>query len=266
MPPSGTLGELVRSAFVRAEALSSRTGELERSIARPAPAVSLRGALDRDAVAVIAEVKRASPSAGTINTMLSAGLQARAYETGGAAAVSVLTEPDRFGGGESDIANALSNCRLPILKKDFHVAEVQFLEAKALGSSAALLIVRALHPDRVLAMARFAREIGLEVLFEIRDERELDVALGAGATIIGVNNRNLETLEVDAGTVSRIVPLIPCDCVAVAESGYRTVADVEGAARAGADAVLVGSILSASNDPAAAVGTIAAVPRVRDVR
>jgi len=260
-PPSGTLGELTRTALVRATDLASRAAGLERAAMGRRPAPSLEAALQRDFVAIIAEVKRSSPSRGRINAALRAGPQARAYEAGGAAAISVLTEPHRFSGHESDLVEVVASSGLPVLKKDFHVAEIQLVEAKALGASAALLIVRALSPRRLSDMARTARDIGLEILFEVRDEAELERALDAGATMIGVNNRNLETLEVDASTVPRMVPLVPRHVIAVAESGYATPDNVQTAATAGADAVLVGSALSSSADPGEAVRGLRAIPR-----
>lgn len=266
VPPSGTLGELIHAAAVRADALMGRVRELERLASRARPARSFSAALNLGEVAVIAEIKRASPSKGDINTGIFAGRQAAAFAAGGAAAISVLTEPERFGGSNADLDDAIEACDLPVLKKDFHVAEIQLVEAKAMGASAALVIVRALSPARLASMAAAARDLGLEILFEIRNERELDTAMHAGATTIGVNNRNLETLAVDATTVRRIVPLIPRDCIAIAESGYSTVEEIESAAGAGADAVLVGSILSASADPTAAVRRLSAVARRSDVR
>lgn len=151
---------------------------------------------------------------------------------------------------------------LPILKKDFHVDEIQLVEARAVGASAALLIVRALAPSRFKALAAFARGIDLEVLAEVRDLRELDIAISAGCEMIGVNNRNLETLAVEAGTADSIIPRIPRDLIAIAESGYSTRDEIEVVAAAGADAVLVGSFLSASNDPAGAVKALTNVARV----
>jgi indole-3-glycerol phosphate synthase len=220
----------------------------------------MAAALRRDTVAVIAEIKRRSPSKGPINPGIAAGDQALAYAAGGAAALSVLTEPTSFGGDNEDIASARV-AELPILKKDFHVSEVQLVEAEALGASAALIIVRAIEPARLADLADAAREIDLELLFEVRDESELERALKVGARIIGVNNRNLETLIIDPETVSRILPLIPSSCIAIAESGYSTAADVQRAAQAGADAVLIGSALSASPDPSAAVTLLSSVPR-----
>lgn len=222
---------------------------------------SFEQALRGDTVAVIAEVKRSSPSRGAINPGLDAGRLAQAFEAGGAAAISVLTEPARFGGSLVDLASVRAAIRLPMLKKDFHVARPQLLEARAVGASAALIIVRAIEPGRLLGLAETARDIGLEILFEVRDERELARALDVGARIIGVNNRNLETLEIDPATVGRVLPCIPLDCLAVAESGYSTRSDVEGAARAGADAVLIGSSLSAAVDPSTTLRELAGVRR-----
>lgn len=265
-PPRGTLGELIGAAAIRATALAGRTSELANLAAEAPNRPSFAKALAGRSIAVIAEIKRASPSKGEINKGIAAAAQARAYEAGGASAVSVLTEPHRFGGCDADLTEAARACGLPILRKDFHVSEIQLIEAKAMGASAALIIVRALTPTRLAEMAAAARDIDLEILFEVRDEAELERALEVGAVTIGVNNRNLETLEVDATTVSRIVPLIPRDRIAIAESGYSTVAEVESAARAGADAVLVGSVLSISPDPAAVVRNMSAVARSIDVR
>jgi indole-3-glycerol phosphate synthase len=211
---------------------------------------------------VIAEVKRRSPSKGWINPNLSAPDQAAAYERGGAAAISVLTEPRHFGGSSEDVGAVRTAVRVPVLKKDFHVDPVQLLEAKAIGASAALLIARALSPDDLLRMTDAARDIDLEVLVEIRDEDELRRALDAGARIIGINNRNLETLAIDAATSERLLGSIPAGMIGIAESGVSARADVERVARAGADAVLVGSVISAASDPVAAVRDLASVARV----
>jgi indole-3-glycerol phosphate synthase len=256
-PPGGTLGELVESAWKRSSIVDSH----DRFASRTAQPKSLAQALRGDFVKVIAEVKRSSPSKGVINASIDAGKQAAQYEAGGAAAISVLTEPDRFGGSNADIARVREACSLPILKKDFHVSESQIEEAAMLGASAALIIVRAVEPARLTALAAAAKNSGIEILYEVRDEAELVRALNVGATMIGVNNRDLETLRIDPQTVERIVPLIPRDVVAIAESGYSRRDQVESAAAAGADAVLVGSSLSGSDDPARAVAGIADVPR-----
>jgi indole-3-glycerol phosphate synthase len=148
------------------------------------------------------------------------------------------------------------------LKKDFHVDPVQLVEAKALGASAALLIVRALSPDTLARLSATGAELGLELLFEVRDRPELERALEAGARIIGVNNRNLETLVIDPTTAERLIAEIPADRIAIGESGVSGRADVERLAQSGADAVLVGSVVSASTDPVGAVRDLSAVQRV----
>lgn len=219
--------------------------------------------LSRDAgVSVIAEVKRRSPSKGWINADITAAEQAKAYERGGAAAISVLTEPAHFGGSNDDLIAVRSAVRIPALKKDFHVDTIQLIQARALSASAALLIARALGPSDLPTMMEAARRLGLETIVEIRDEDELLRALDAGATIIGVNNRNLETLEIDPRTSERLIPKIPANVVAIAESGVTGRADVERVATIGADAVLVGSAISAAADPSFAVRALSGVPRV----
>jgi len=230
------------------------------------PVPSFRAALQVQRVGVIAEVKRASPSKGNINRELDLASRVKAYEEGGAAAISVLTEPSRFAGSNEDLLLARGSVSVPLLKKDFHVGVLQLFEARAIGASAALVIVRAVPPARLYDLIRAAADIGLEILVEVRDERELDLALSLNANLIGVNNRNLETLEIDAGTSLRILPLIPRDVVAVAESGVKSAADVKRVAAAGADAVLVGSELSASRDPQSAVRALTGVKRTGGAR
>ena len=260
-PPDGTLGLISRQAEARASALEDRRAELEQQASTAAPAPSLAHALRTASVGLLAEVKRRSPSKGAIGESLDALEQARAYAAGGAAGVSILTEPEHFGGSVDDLRRVRTGLGLPVLKKDFHIAAVQLLEARALGSSAALLIARALAPDRLNRLAAYGRELGLELLVEVRDEDELARALDAGATMVGVNNRDLETLAIDPGTAERIIPRIPAGIVAVAESGVRVRGDVERYAACGADAVLVGSVLSAAPDPVRATRELAGVPR-----
>jgi indole-3-glycerol phosphate synthase len=265
-PPTGTLGKLTDEAYARAATLAPRAVELERLARKAVTVPSFRGALQAQLVAVVAEVKRASPSKGAINPGLDFAAQTKAYEAGGAAAISVLTEPTRFSGSTEDLVLARKSVALPLLKKDFHVEVSQLLEARALGASAALVIVRAVPPARLHDLMSAGTDIGLEILVEVRDERELDLALSLNANLIGVNNRNLETLEIDTGTALRILPLIPRDVVAIAESGVKSVADVKRVAAAGADAVLVGSELSASSDPESAVRSLTGVERTGGAR
>jgi indole-3-glycerol phosphate synthase len=256
VPPGGTLGELTAASWER-----SRARERPAVPADVAAVPAFSGALRRSHIAVIAEIKRSSPSKGAINPSLRADAQALAYKTGGAAAISVLTEPARFGGAIADMT-AARGAGLPVLRKDFIVTETQLTDTREWGASAALIIVRAIEPRRLRSLHDHALGLGLEILFEIRDENELQRALDAGALIVGVNNRNLETLEIDPGTVERLVPLIPPGCIAVAESGYSSREMVERAAGAGADAVLIGSSLSSASDPAAAVRSLADVAKV----
>ena len=262
-PPEGVLGGIVREATARAATLRADAAAvlaLERA-ATDAPGPSFRDALARGTVAVIAEVKRRSPSRGEINAAMSASGQAVAYERGGAAAISVLTEPRHFGGSLDDLRAVRAAVGLPVLRKDFLVDEVQLLEARAAGASAALLIARALPPAALSRLASAARALGVEPLVEIRDEAELDRALACDARVIGVNHRDLETLAIDPAVGDRLLPRVPSSCIAIAESGVRSAADVARAARAGADAVLVGSALSGSSDPAGAVRALASVQR-----
>jgi indole-3-glycerol phosphate synthase len=265
-PPTGTLGALTDEARARAATIVGRSAELERLVARldavPRFGEALRG---RD-VGVVAEVKRSSPSKGAINRELDVAKQVAAYEAGGAAAISILTEPAHFGGSNDDLSRARACVQVPLLKKDFHVETIQILEARSLGASAALVIARAVPPARLKELITAGANVGIEILVEVRDEEELDQALTFGARLIGVNNRNLETLEIDPETCLRLIPLIPSQIVAIAESGVRSRKDVEKLGRAGADAVLVGTELSASEDPEAAVRSLTGVQRTADAR
>lgn len=240
--------------------------ELSRAIAALGAAPGFASALLRPEVTVIAEVKRSSPSRGPINPGLDLRKRISAYERGGAAAISILTESTRFGGSNQDLIEARATVSVPLLKKDFHVEVVQILEARALGASAALVIARAVPPARLRELLKAGDDAGIEILVEVRDERELDLALSLDARLIGVNNRNLETLELDRSTSERLLPLIPHGVVAVAESGVKSAEDIAALAAAGADAVLIGSELSRSRDPELAVRALAGVPRTGGAR
>ena len=261
-PPAGVLGRIMAEAADRVRAISGPGRRAVEDAAARAPAApSFAGALARADVAIIAEVKRRSPSRGAIRESIAAKEQAAAFEKGGAAAISVLTEPVHFGGSLADLETARSQVRIPLLRKDFHLDAIQLHEARAAGASAALLIARALAPAKLQEMMSLADELGLEPLLEVRTEAELMLALELGARVIGINSRNLETLEVDASVPERLLPSIPNGVIAVAESGIESRADVSDRARWGADAVLVGSILSRADDPAAAVRALTGVPR-----
>lgn len=206
-------------------------------------------------------MKRRSPSRGDINAELDPAMRARAYVAGGAAAISVLTEPTHFAGSESDLMDVRDAVDVPLLRKDFIIDELQIIEARAWGASAVLLISRALPDHEIVALARTARAWQIEPLIEVRTEGELDAALRAEARVVGINSRDLETLEVDAKVIDRLLPHVPPEIVAVAESGMQSPVDVERAARVGADAVLIGASLSSADDPVAAVRALAGVRR-----
>jgi len=255
------LGELTAAAHQRAALVVNQIAMLRSAVRDVPPSLPFAETLRAANVRVIAEVKRASPSKGEIAPHLDAAAQAQAYVEGGAAAISVLTEPNRFGGSLTDLRDVTGVVQVPVIRKDFLVHPVQLWEARAAGASVALLIVRALSPDLLQELMDAIAETGLEALVEIRDERELEHALAVGARVIGVNNRNLETLVIDATTAPRIIPHIPQRCIAVAESGMRVPSDIAASAIAGADAILVGSAISASNNPALAVRALSTIRR-----
>jgi indole-3-glycerol phosphate synthase len=259
--PQGPLGELTAAAELRANALYEHGASLELA-AREAPKVaSFVDALRGGTVAVIAELKRRSPSKGSINEGLDVAARAAEYSTAGAAALSVLTEPVRFGGSIEDLRTVHAAVRLPLLRKDFIVDRMQLLEARVCGASAVLLIARALPRAARFRLAEDARVLGLDVLLEVRDEIELNDALYLEHAVIGINNRNLETLAIDDAVSARLLPLVPANRIAVYESGVSNRADVERAAALGADAVLVGSSLSSALDGGNAVAKLAGVKR-----
>lgn len=261
-PPTGVLGRIMAESAERVAALGgAERRAIERAAARAPARPSFAGALARHTVAVIAEIKRRSPSKGAIRESISAHAQAIAFERGGAAAISILTEPTHFGGSLADLESARDHVHIPLLRKDFHSHPIQLHEARASGASAALLIVRALAPDKLREMMAVAHDLEIETLVEVRTDAQLMLALELGARVIGINSRDLETLEVDASVPEHLLPMLPAGTIAVAESGIEGVADVEARARWGADAVLVGSMLSASSDPERAVRALTGVPR-----
>lgn len=259
--PSGVLGQLTVASHQRAQVVAGRLADF-KSQARDAPPVrAFADALKGENIRVIAEVKRASPSKGSIAPGLDAVEQALAYVAGGAAAISVLTEPTRFAGSLDDLSRVAAAAPIPVIRKDFIVHPVQLWEARAAGASAALLIARALSPTLLPQLLEHALDAGLEPLVEVRDLVELERALEAGARVIGVNNRNLETLVIDPATAPKIIAHIPAHLVAVAESGMKTPGDVQPARDAGADAILVGSAISGASDPTASVRALASINR-----
>ncbi|MEU7257529.1 indole-3-glycerol phosphate synthase TrpC [Streptomyces rimosus] len=215
-------------------------------------------ALLRPGVQVIAEVKRRSPSKGALADVPDPADLAAAYESGGAAAVSVLTEGRRFGGTQADLRAVRDRVGVPVLCKDFLVTPYQLWEARACGADLALLIVAALSRGELVDLIGLAGRIGPTPLVEVHDRRELDLALSAGARVIGVNARDLRTLRIDRSVFERLAPHIPDDVVKVAESGVRGPDDVLGHAAHGADAVLVGEHLVTHGSPADAVASLLA--------
>ncbi|MBX3132939.1 MAG: indole-3-glycerol-phosphate synthase [Gemmatimonadaceae bacterium] len=261
MPPRGPLGELTAQSRLRARESALARAELEMLLQGTPPAPDFAAALRRPTVTVIAELKRSSPSKGTLDATLDASARVRAYADGGAAALSVLTEPSRFGGSLSDLRDARAAVSVPLLRKDFITAVVQLMEARAYGASAALLIARALAPEELAELAAAATAYGLTPLIEVRDEAELARAVAVEGAVIGVNNRDLETLVIEPEVGARLIPQVPPGRIAVYESGVTDRAGVDRAAALGADAVLVGSVLSVSTDATAAVAALASVPR-----
>jgi indole-3-glycerol phosphate synthase len=209
-------------------------------------------------ISVIAEVKRSSPSAGKLADIRDPAALARDYQDGGAATISVLTEQRRFGGSLDDLRAVRAAVSIPVLRKDFIVSSYQLWEARAAGADLALLIVAALDDNELGCLIDRARSIGLTPLVEVHTEHEVARAVEAGADLIGVNARNLTTLQVDTSTFSRLAPLIPAGIVRVAESGVRGPHDVLEYARDGADVVLVGESLVTGKDPRSAVSDLVA--------
>jgi len=210
----------------------------------------------------VAEIKRRSPSKGELAPDLDPALTAKAYAAGGASCLSVLTDGPWFGGAVDDLVAARAACELPVLRKDFTVAEIQVYETRAIGADAILLIVAALPDDTLLRdLHELAIGLGLAVLVETHDDAELERALALGARIVGVNARNLGTFAEDLGVGERLAARVPADAVAVAESAIRSVDDATRMAAAGFDAVLVGEMLVKASDPTMTVRGLATLMR-----
>jgi indole-3-glycerol phosphate synthase len=207
-------------------------------------------------LAVVAEIKRRSPSKGDLFADLDPSVLARQYEAGGASCLSVLTDGPHFGGSVDDLRQARSAVGLPVLRKDFTVAERDVFDTRLMGADCVLLIAAALEPSQLVDLSGLAIDIGLDVLVEIHDEDELAVAVSAAAPAIGVNQRDLVTFEVDHARAERMAGIIPDSVVKVAESGVRDSTDAGNLRRAGYDAILVGETLVRSGDPTAALRSL----------
>lgn len=233
----------------------SRSQLLEQVAAAP-KVRDARAALSKKGMQIIAEVKRSSPSKGALARIADPAHLARSYESAGAAVISVLTEGRRFGGSLEDLVDVRSAVKLPVLRKDFTVTEYQVYETRALGADLILLIVAALSDSQLKDYQSLSWELGMDVLVEVHNEVELERAMGINANIIGVNSRNLKTLDIHQDAFSRLLPLITGDRIRVAESGISTRAQVIGAEAAGAKAILVGETLVRAGDPALAINSL----------
>jgi indole-3-glycerol phosphate synthase len=242
----------------RADAAQDRR-PLDRLIDEAATQPPTRGftaalrAEPREGLAVIAEVKRRSPSKGDLNANLDPAEIASAYTRGGAACVSVLTDGEFFGGSVDDLRAARAAVDVPVLRKDFTVSAADVCDARTMGADAVLLIAAALDDAELRDFHALARQVGLDALVEIHDEVELERALAVGATLIGVNQRDLVTFRVDHARAVRVGRSLPGEVVRVAESGIRDAADAAALREAGFDAILVGETLVTAADPTAAL-------------
>lgn len=211
---------------------------------RPREIRSLKAAIaSSDKLAVISEIKRKSPSKGVIQAETNPVLRAKVYEQAGATAISVLTDETYFGGSTEDLTQVRETVSIPVLRKDFIIDEIQIDEAYAIGADAILLIAAALTPDRLRVLSQHAKDLGLDVLLEVHGVDELDAAMAAKPSVLGVNNRNLHTFEVDLATTARILTQLPADTVAIAESGVMGPDDAGYMASIGAQGILVGELL-----------------------
>lgn len=260
---TASLQTILEATRVRVAALRPRRAALMAAADRAPRAPAWAAAFEGPRVAVIAEIKRRSPSAGPIAPALDPARHARAYVSGGAAALSVLTEGPHFAGSLEDLAAVRRAVSVPVLRKDFLLDPLQLFESRAAGASAVLLIVRALDAGLLRELSAVARELGLARLVEVHGLAELDRALAAAPEAVGVNCRDLETFAVRPEAAEPVLRTIPADVTAVAESGIAARVDVERVAAWGADAILVGTALAGSPQPAEAVARLVGVARTR---
>jgi len=221
---------------------------LEWALSVQQPTRDFAAALGAPGISLIAEIKKASPSRGVLRENLDPAELATAYAIQGAAAISVLTEERYFGGSLLDLASVREAVSVPLLRKDFLFSPYQVIEARAWGADAVLLIAAILDDSQLRELRELAQSLGMSALVEVHDELELERALKAGATILGVNNRNLRTFEVDLETTHRLRPRVPPGCLLVSESGIRSRGDVERLRAWGVDAMLVGEALVQADD------------------
>jgi len=261
MGMSGVLAEIIGTKQAEVDALARRRADVEAAVANAPPVRDFAAALRGGQVRVIAEIKRRSPSKGELAPDLDPATTARAFEAGGAACLSVLTDGPFFGGSRDDLVAARAATAIPVLRKDFTVDPLQIDEARAMGADAVLLIVAALDDVQLSDLHAHALGRGLAVLVEVHDAAELDRALAIDAHIVGVNARDLSTFNEDLSTGEQMIATIPSGTIAVAESAIRSVEDARRMAAAGFDAVLVGEALVRADDPGALVRAFASEPR-----
>lgn len=255
------LEEILARKREEVAALARRLPDLREACAQAPPPRGFARALSAaPGLAVIAEIKRASPSRGPLRPDLDPAALAREYEAAGADAVSVLTDADFFKGSLGDLRAARTACSLPVLRKDFIVDPSQVWEARAAGADAVLLIVAALSDDEMRGLHDLAVSLEMDVLVEVHSAEEAQRALKAGAQLVGINNRNLATFQVDLGTTERVAPLLD-DAVVVSESGIQDAEALERVARAGAKAVLVGEALVTAERPGAKLAELVKAAR-----
>src|SRR5580704_7212465 len=249
----GILARIVGHKRADLANISRNRAELERLAAARSPARDFRAALRSNQPSIIAEIKKASPSRGILVENFDPAAIAQTYASGGAAALSVLTDREFFQGSLADLESARAACTIPVLRKDFIIDEFHVIEAAAHGADAILLIAAILDPSEMRRFRELAAQFGMAALVEVHDGDELDAALQSGAEIVGVNNRNLHTFEVTLETSLRLVEKIPASVIKVSESGIHSNDDVRTLAAAGYHAFLVGEHLMKSEDPAAAL-------------
>jgi len=250
------LDPIVASTRTRIDSISARAADLRSRALDMAPARPFEGALSADGISVISEIKRRSPSRGVLNADLDPAAMAVEYERGGAAAISVLTEPDHFSGSDDDLKAVRAAVSVPVLRKDFTLEACQIWEARTIGADAVLLIVALLSDDQLAELAGVAADAGLAALVEVHTVEEAHRALSVSPSIVGVNNRDLRTFDVDLATAEEVAPLLAGVQVKVGESGIFDGDDARRMRRAGYDAVLVGESLVRSGDPAAAIAAL----------
>ena len=264
MPKTRLLDEILAHKRAETAARRRRLSERDcRELAAAAPpggglAAALRARVDAGRPAAIAELKKASPSRGVLRADFEPAGLAAGYRRGGAAALSVLTDAKYFQGSGAALELARRGGGLPILRKDFILEPYQVYESRALGAAAVLLIAAALPDGELAALHRLARDCGLEALVEVHDEDELARAAAAGAELIGVNNRDLQTFEVDLAVTERLAPRAPAGALLVAESGIRDAADMARLRRGGVGAFLIGEALMRADDPGARLAELLA--------